>query len=51
MEFFARLAARIKSAIALYMYYANGNQPSNHFRYGELGSGIAGDLRRRFPDA
>jgi hypothetical protein len=51
MEFFTRLVARIKTAIALYMHYANGNQPNNHFRYGELNSGIAGDLRRRFPDA
>lgn len=51
MEFFARLAASIKSAIVVYMHYAKGNQPSNHFHYGELNSGIAGDLRRRLPDA
>ena len=51
MELLRRLVARIKAAIALYMRYASANQPTNHFHYGNLRSGIAGDLRRRFPDA
>ena len=51
MELFTRFVTRIKAAVAIYVRYANGNQPSNHFYYGELNSGIAGDLRRRFPDA
>ena len=51
MELFTRFVARIKAAVAIYVRYANGNQSSAYFRYGELNSGIASDLRRRFPDA
>jgi hypothetical protein len=51
MELLRRLVARIKAAIGFYRRYASADQLNNNFRYRDLRSGIAGDLRRRFPDA